>query len=397
MMWYIIYLGNMVRFLLYNNPMKYASYLIVGLLLLGISSCTEIQKAADVITNPSAKEVYARNFEKNDSLFLLWETRFEEAKKDSLQVLLPYAESGIFSEKILFPYSYDLQLREGERLVVEIEKPLDSTQVFIDLFKKSQDTVAPLKLIKSSEIDIPHLSEAITEYGWYKVIIQSGIGERIPFKLKIYTQPTYGFPVSGAGNKNIQSFWADPRDGGSRSHEGVDIFAKRGTPVVAITDGRVSSTGDRGLGGKQVWLRDGLFGKTMYYAHLDSIATTTGKRVKQGDTLGFVGNTGNARTTAPHLHFGIYKTASGAINPLPYIKRTDLPEISWENTMIKGSVKRNTTLQKAPISGFETIATLKKGDTVAVLGKHEAWLHVRTKDLIKGFIQERFVNELPSN
>lgn len=387
----------MVRFLLYISRMKYLFSLISVSLLLA-TGCTEIQKAADVITNPTAKEVYARSFEKNDSLYAAWEKRFEESKTDSLQVLLPYSENGIFSESHGYAYSYDVQLREGERIVVAVDKMMDSTHVFIDLFKKQQDTVTPLKHITSADAGMPVISEAINEYGWYKIIVQSGIKERIPFELKIYTQPTYGFPVHGATNKNIQSFWADPRDGGSRSHEGVDIFAKRGTPVVAITDGRVSSTGDRGLGGKQVWLRDGLFGKTMYYAHLDSINTQTGARVKQGDTLGFVGNTGNARTTAPHLHFGIYKAASGAVNPLPYIKRTEEPEITWENTVTKARTTRNnTTLQKAPISGFETLASLKKGDTVVVLGKHDTWFHVVTKKSVKGFISESSLNELPSN
>src|SRR5690606_13280299 len=135
--------------------------------------------------------------------------------------------------------------------------------------------------------------------GFYKIIVQPQMKLKFSFVLKIYTEPLYEFPVSGAGNKNIQSFWADPRGDGSRSHEGVDIFADRGTPVIAVTDGIIASVGERGLGGKQVWLRDGLFGKSIYYAHLDSIAVSEGKRVKIGDTLGFVGNTGNAKTTVP--------------------------------------------------------------------------------------------------
>src|SRR5690606_27574329 len=98
--------------------------------------------------------------------------------------------------------------------------------------------------------------------------------------------------------------------------------------VVAVTDGTVSFTGERGLGGKQVWLRAGLFGNSIYYAHLDSVAVTSGIRVKTGDTLGFVGNTGNARTTPPHLHFGIYKSR-GAVNPLPFVYNS--PKLNAKN------------------------------------------------------------------
>ncbi len=76
--------------------------------------------------------------------------------------------------------------------------------------------------------------------------------------------------------------------------------------MAVLANGRIGFTGEKGLGGKQVWLRDTKRGQSLYYAHLDSIAKTSGS-VKTGDTLGFVGNTGNARTTPPHLHFGIYK------------------------------------------------------------------------------------------
>src|SRR5690606_27632559 len=137
--------------------------------------------------------------------------------------------------------------------------------------------------------------------------------------IHIYTQPSLGFPVAGKGNANIQSLWGADRDRGARRHEGVDIFAARGTAVIAVTDGIIVRSGAYGLGGEQVWLRDRLFGISIYYAHLDSIHVYPRQRVEKGDTLGFVGNTGNARTTSPHLHFGIY-SRYGAVDPLPYIR-----------------------------------------------------------------------------
>jgi murein DD-endopeptidase MepM/ murein hydrolase activator NlpD len=127
------------------------------------------------------------------------------------------------------------------------------------------------------------------------------------------------FPVA---NKRavIGSFWGAARDGG-RKHKGIDIFARKGTPVVAVTDGIVSSVGNGGRGGKTVWVRSFKHPWTAYYAHLDQQKVRIGQFVKKGQVLGTVGNTGNAKTTPAHLHFGIY-TWSGAINPLPYVKNS---------------------------------------------------------------------------
>jgi murein DD-endopeptidase MepM/ murein hydrolase activator NlpD len=126
------------------------------------------------------------------------------------------------------------------------------------------------------------------------------------------------FPVSGK-KASIGSFWGDVRDGGKRKHEGIDIFAKKGTAVVAVCDGVIESVGNGGIGGKTVWLRSDDHPWSAYYAHLDQQKVHYGQRVKKGQVIGTVGKTGNARFTPPHLHFGIYKW-SGAVNPLPYVK-----------------------------------------------------------------------------
>lgn len=376
-----------------KNSFWYFSIFILVL----VFGCEEVQKVADVVIQPTAREVYERNFKKDDSLLLLWKNAFEISKKDILQITLPYSESGIFSEENFNVYSYNIQLKEGERLVVEVEKQPDSASIFIDLFQQQSDSLKTFQLVKSSEDKISSLAFEIDKSAVYKVVVQPEMKRQIPFILKIYAEPMYFFPVSGGSNKNVQSFWADPRDAGSRSHEGVDIFADRGTPVVAVSDGRISSTGERGLGGKQVWLMDGLFGKRVYYAHLDSIAVATGKRVKTGDTLGFVGNTGNAKTTPPHLHFGIYRNR-GAVNPYPYIKITDIQQVKDTSKVVKGTISKNKTdLRKGPASVFEELATLKKNDTVLVLGKNQNWFHIQTRDSLKGFINQSFLKELPSN
>lgn len=137
------------------------------------------------------------------------------------------------------------------------------------------------------------------------------------------------FPVAGLTHRSIGSIWGDEHDGGRRSHEGVDIFAPRGTPVIAPTDGTVKMAEEKDIGGKVVWLADAKRSQNLYFAHLNDWNVKKGDRVKAGDTLGFVGNTGNARTTTPHLHFGIY--SRGAMNPIHHLKPIGKQLIPVEN------------------------------------------------------------------
>ena len=131
-------------------------------------------------------------------------------------------------------------------------------------------------------------------------------------------------PVEGVRPAALRDTWHAPRDGGGRRHEGLDIFAPRGRPVRSATDGIVMRVGRNALGGQVVWVL-GPGGQRHYYAHLDRFGDVrAGQRVATGDLLGYVGNTGNARGTPPHLHYGIY-TAAGAISPYPLLRRRDAP------------------------------------------------------------------------
>lgn len=119
---------------------------------------------------------------------------------------------------------------------------------------------------------------------------------------------TYGlFPVAGT-NEYIDS-WGFPRSGGRR-HKGADIMAAAGTPVVAVRDGVVTS-GSSSLGGITLWL-ESADGTRYYYAHLQSIEVGSG-HVTTGQVIGYVGSTGNASASAPHLHFEIHRPS--AVNP----------------------------------------------------------------------------------
>lgn len=130
---------------------------------------------------------------------------------------------------------------------------------------------------------------------------------------------TLPVPVEGVLARRVADTFGAPR-GTDRTHAGVDIFAPRGTPVVSATPGLVVSIRDGGLGGKQVWVL-GPARERHYYAHLDDWmpGLEQGDVVAPGEVLGFVGTTGNAKGTPPHLHYGVYGSA-GAYDPLPLMR-----------------------------------------------------------------------------
>lgn len=113
-------------------------------------------------------------------------------------------------------------------------------------------------------------------------------------------------PVAGLPLSQVHSTFGAPRSHGRR-HQGADLFSPAGTPVISACRGRVARVGVDALGGNVVWVM-GEGRSLYYYAHLREPSTlVVGQRLGPGDIIGSVGNTGNALTTPPHLHFGIYR------------------------------------------------------------------------------------------
>jgi Peptidase family M23 len=164
-------------------------------------------------------------------------------------------------------------------------------------------------------------------------------------------------PVAGKKSK-VGGFFGDYRNGG-RSHKGIDIYAKKGTPVVAICDGVITSTANEKLGGKTIRLRASGRSFTAYYAHLDKLHVTPGQYVTKGQTIGTVGNTGNAKRKAPHLHFGILG-GGVAVNPLPYVKKaTKILNPSMIAVSKKNITKKEVSVAKSTKHSAGTAAYTK--------------------------------------
>ena len=113
-------------------------------------------------------------------------------------------------------------------------------------------------------------------------------------------------PVFAVSAAQLVDNYTQPRSGGA-THEAIDIMAPRGTPVLAVEDGRVTKLFLSKAGGITLYQFDPAAEYAYYYAHLDRYADgmTEGATVVKGQVLGYVGSTGNAAPNAPHLHFAV--------------------------------------------------------------------------------------------
>lgn len=135
-------------------------------------------------------------------------------------------------------------------------------------------------------------------------------------------------PVAGADMSKVYDSFDAERDGGERVHRALDILAPRGTPILAADDGKILRMSTNRLGGITMYTVDPANRIVYYYAHMDHYndAMSPGRSIVRGDTLGFVGTTGNAPKDTPHLHFQIMRWPSNGkywsgepIDPFDYL------------------------------------------------------------------------------
>jgi murein DD-endopeptidase MepM/ murein hydrolase activator NlpD len=148
----------------------------------------------------------------------------------------------------------------------------------------------------------------------------------------ISTKGGFTFPVK-MGKHRYNDDWGAPRQN-TGAHEGNDIFAPAGTPVLAVTDGTLRRVGTARVPGNRLYLHTEN-GDYFFYGHLSSFTSDAreGARVKAGQPLGFVGSTGDAEPTPPHVHFEVHPGGGGPVNPYPFLraweKKRDVPTAAW--------------------------------------------------------------------
>ena len=345
-----------------------------------------------------------------------WEAAAARALRSGLHI------DASFRERIRIPadephaVAWRFPLRAGQTLRVRVDAP-EGDAVFAEVFHAiSADMYRHVQAPRGGTF-----SYTARVAGDYVLRIQPPVGKGGLFDVTVSSDaPSYApmvaaaagtlvFPVVGRGLGAIGSYWGDSRDGGVRSHEGVDIFAPRGTPVVAVTRGRVSGVRQTPVGGRVVWLEDPDRSLSYYYAHLDEQWVRDGQWVSPGDTLGTVGNTGNAITTPPHLHFGVYLPGTVAVNPTPFLRPTtaqliastrpvqaDRPEFLGATGDASALGHRlhlageNISLRSSPSLSGRVVAEVSGLTPILVLGVVGDWHRVALEDGRTGFVSARF-------
>jgi peptidoglycan LD-endopeptidase LytH len=310
-------------------------------------------------------------------------------RPDSLEVDLPHSEHFYFDPQHPSAVFVHFFAREGEEILVSGDALPPDLPFFMDVFAWNEDKSDFERLIST---DSTHQSSYVVKNSGKQVLrIQPELLAGGVVQLRLETKGVLSFPIPGKTSEHIGSFWGDPRDGGGRRHEGIDVFAPRGTPVLAASSGRVRRVGTNRLGGNVVWLYDGDLNHSQYYAHLDSQAVRVGQRVAKGDTLGFVGNTGNAITTPPHLHFGIYRSGRGAVDPFPFLRSfAASPEMPLEDAEGIGRLalvnRERVNFRAGPDTQAEKLGSLEQNTPLKVLGKTVNWVRVALPDGRLGFV-----------
>jgi murein DD-endopeptidase MepM/ murein hydrolase activator NlpD len=321
-----------------------------------------------------------------------WLRASEESIRAAVTIATPFRETGYFAPADAGAVAYRMNLQRGRRLSVDIGfESSEPAQLFVDLFELSGDE-APRRSA-SLEPNQSSLVHEIERDGVYVLRLQPELLRGGRFTVTQRTLASLRFPISGLTTRTVKSLFGADRDAGARRHEGIDIFAPKGTEVVAVTGG-LARASTNALGGKVVWLHDPVGGRTFYYAHLDRQAVEGMSYVREGVVLGHVGNTGNARTTPPHLHFGLYQ--GGAINPLPFLQPDDpMPAGLLATNAPLGELVRVTarrvSVHGGPAADRPRVATLERNAVALVLGATANWLRVQLPGEVIGYLRAETV------
>ena len=367
------------------------------LAVVSLTACDQVEQIQNELRDQTPHEAYEEALRamklSETALGAQWTSAATRSLRNAPTITLPFEEEGFLFAETPEARSYRVELRRGQRLSIDAD--LDGGvpfRFFIDVYRMPEDaSQSPLPVL-SSELHSVDLEYVSTRRADYVVRLQPELLRGGRYRVTLRVDASFAFPMERRDTRAVLSFFGDSRDGGRRGHRGVDIFAPRGTPVLSATNGRVYRVETTRIGGKVVWVRDSDERQRIYYAHLDSQVVRTGMEVERGTVLGFVGNTGNARTTPPHLHFSVYNR--GAVDPWYYLFQPSqtLPDASaplehlgeWTRT-VNGGIR----LRGGPSTRAEVVAELEESTPLRVLAASGSWYRVRLPNGRDGFVAAR--------
>ena len=365
---------------------------LVALALL--AACGRVADVVQMVFDqPTARERYQARLEvaglSATALGRDWLAAGERALREAPVITSPWEEVGYLPPAEPAAVSYRVSLRRGQGVDFRLEMAGDSNAlVFLDVWEIETDSTMTYDHRAAADSGSRSIRFEPRRDGDYVIRAQPELLRGGRFTATVRVEPLLAFPVGGGRDTDIGSDFGDPRDGGARDHHGIDIFAPRGTPALAAAPATVSRVEITPRGGKVVWLRDRR-GHSLYYAHLDSQTVVRGGTVDTGDTVGFVGNTGNARTTPPHLHFGVY--SRGPVNPywFVYRPRGEAPRLAADTSLLGDwarVVRAGATLRSAASPASTRIAELERNTVVRLVGAVGGWYRVRLPNGSSGYL-----------
>lgn len=378
-------------------PVSARRWLVAAALGVFATGCDRLRNAAEqVFDQRTPRERYVAGLEgaglAGTALVQDWAMVGQRALFEAPVVPSTHVEEGYLPPGEPAAIAFRVPVRRGQALTFEVQLVGDTaTTLFVDAWVPSPDSAGVLEPVATADSGRRELVLEPRRDGEIIVRAQPELLRGGRFRASVRTAPTLGFPVQGRGERDIGSRFGAPRDGGRRGHHGIDIFAPRGTPVVAARAGRVSRVQTTPIGGHVVWLRDDR-GNSLYYAHLDRQAVTEGMEVTPGDTLGFVGNSGNARTTPPHLHFGVYRRGSGPVDPYWFVHRPRIvvPRLAADTAHLGEWVRNRReglVLRAAPDARADSVMRLPRHTALRVVSATGAWYRVRLPGGPSGYLQ----------
>ena len=376
----------------------------------GMAGCGTVDTVREALSPPTPHERYAESLRSagllETALGRDWFAASTRALAAAPLLELPFRESGYFPPAEAGAAGYQFTLRRGQRLVLDIETEASAPfQLFVDVFERrdrpadeggEEEGSVAFRRVASAEPGESRLEVEADRDHTYAVRLQPELLRGGRYTITVRPAASLAFPVGGRDSRAVRSLFGAPRDGGRREHHGIDIFAPRGTPVLAAADGFVRRVSTTQVGGNVVWVSDLERGQSLYYAHLDTQLVSPGTRVRVGDTLGLVGNSGNAAGTSPHLHFGIYKRGAGPVDPFPFVHEPrQQPPALIASTDVLGDwarVRRGAArLRAAPAESALLLSELAGHTPVRVVAATGGWYRVQLPDGGTGYVVARAV------
>jgi hypothetical protein len=321
-----------------------------------------------------------------------WILASQNAMKDPVDVEPPFEEAFYVDHSSAFAVAYHFSVLKGQR--VEIDVAFDGQKrcrLFMDLFRVRGLSYEDWRLVASANNNEKHLEFEPKQDAEYVIRLQPELLRGGRFTITIRNMASLGFPVLGYDQRAIGSVFGAPRDGGRRKHHGVDIFAKRHTPVIAPSKAFVRRVTESDIGGLNIWLQDAKRDLHLYFAHLQTQDVEENTFVEPGQRIGTVGNTGNARRTPPHLHLGIYVRGEGPVDPVNFIKKANATpqEITADMNML-GQWARSTqslvTLKASAASRSLKITRLSPHSAMKVQAAAGNTYRVLLPDGLTGYV-----------